>query len=154
MSINYVVPDDLIRLYEPDVLIQATNLTDPSASEINMARLEEVCNAANGIAYGYLATRYTDDSIQVEALTEGFQKAFKSHARSIARFLLDRSSQEVQIEYEKAVEYFQWMAESDRMFAVGGHDVDPGVTEDEVVGSISFSMKPATWSGEKLSQIF
>ncbi len=154
MTIAYVVPNDLIRLYEPDVLIQATNLSDPSASEINMLRLEEVCEAANGIVYGYLATRYVDESIQVEALTEGFQKAFKSHARSIARFLLDRSSEEIQTEYEKAIEYFQWMSESDRLFAAGGKDVDPGVTEDEVVGSISFSIKPATWSGEKLSRIF
>lgn len=127
MSIDYVVPDDLIRLYESEELVQATNLYDPSATQINQGRLQEVCDNANGVAYGYLAVRYTDSFLQVETLPSGFRAAFKAHCINIARFYLDRSSEEIQERRDEAIEYFKWVSESNSLISTGSVSASSGV---------------------------
>lgn len=144
VSIAYVVPDDLIRLYEPDELIQATNLYDAAANQIDLSRLQEYVNNGNAIAYGYMAVGCTDASLQVEALSDGLKAAFKAQVIKIIRALIDDSSDEIRMEYDKAIAYFKSIAGSNVL----------GVPADVSASSgVDFAVSK-TWTSKRVAGLF
>lgn len=148
MAINYVTPSDMITIYEENDLIEATNLRDSAADQINEVKLQAACDGANGIAYGYLAARYADDRLQVAALPVGLVSTFRTHCAAIAWHQLDGSTEEARNKHKDAIDYFQWFAKEDRL-----PSTTPGVTTDSV-GSIAYEIQNSVWSSDRYTQVF
>lgn len=104
---TYVQPADLITIFEEQEIVEASNLRDGYSVEADSDRLEAVCTGANGLVYGYLSRRFTDEQLQLTALTDGFLAALKIHAANIARHQLDASTEEVRNRFNDAIEWLQ-----------------------------------------------
>lgn len=148
MAIAYVTPADMVAIYQEADLIEATNLRDSAADQINEVKLTAACDGANGIAYGYLATRYADERLQTDVLPLGLLSAFRTHCAAIAWHLLDGSTEEARNKHKDAVDYFQWFAKEDRL-----PSTTPGVTT-ESVGSIAYEIQSSVWTSDRYSQVF
>lgn len=147
MTIAYVTPADMEVFYEHSDLVEATNLRDSSAEQINLVKLQAVCDGANGIAYGYLVARYADDRIQINQLPQGLVQTFRVHCSAIAWHLLDGSSEEARNKQQDAIDYFQWFAKEDRLA-----DATPGA--GGTTASISYETGRQAWTSDRYDTLF
>jgi phage gp36-like protein len=149
MTIAYLTPTDMVAIYEDSDLVEATNLRDSAADQINEVKLQAACDGANGIAYGYLAARYADSRLQVDQLPAGLLQAFRTHCAAIAWHLLDGSTEESRNKHQDAVSYFQWFSKEDRL-----PDSTPGVTAGSTARSMAFEPGRQAWGGDRYQGVF
>lgn len=148
MAISYVTPTDMKAIYEEHDLVEATNLRDSAADQINETKLQAACDGANGIAYGYLAARYADARLQIGQLSDGLVQTFRVHCAAIAWHLLDGSTEEARNKHEDAISYFQWFAKEDRL------PNDPEVIEPSTAGSMAFEAGRQAWTDDRYREVF
>lgn len=147
----YVSPTDLLNLYGSALLAELTSLPAGTASDPNTARMQSVCDGANGMAYGYLSSRYTAASLEVNALPAGLREAFRIHCAAIARYLLDGSLEEARVKAESAIQFFQNFS-SPNLTPPG--DITPGVTAAERFGTISYEVPTPTLTRTQIGALF
>jgi phage gp36-like protein len=147
----YVSPADMLSLFPEPELIEVTNLRDSAAQEVNPARLQAACDGANGIAYGYLATRFHAEALTLETLPEGFLGAFKMHCANIARDILDGSITEVRAKAEEARTFFQTFSGP---AGSSNNDATPGVQGGERFGTIVTAPGRQYWNETRLTHLF
>lgn len=147
----YVTPTDMVNLYGSALLAELTSLPSGTASDPNTARLQSVCDGANGMAYGYLSTRYAANALDVAVLTEGLRAAFRIHCAAIARYLLDGSLEEARLKYDSAIQFFQTFS-SPNLTPAG--DITPGITAAERFGTIAYEVPPPTITRTQIAALF
>jgi phage gp36-like protein len=143
---NYVTADKMIQLFEEQELIEATNLRDATATQINLNRLQSAIDGATGIINGWLMRRY---KLPLTNVPPHLNQTLEIHAANLARNLLDGSTEEVR---KKADDAFAWLKEFTKEDVLG--DTTPGITEAEKSGSINFEVSQPTWNNDRLAGLF
>lgn len=145
----YVTADQMIVLFERDELIEATNLRDSAATDINTAKLEAACEGAEGIINGYLMRKFTLP-LDLEATENSLKVTLQIHAANLARNLLDGKLEEVRKKAEDAIAWLRIFTEPDKG---GSNDTTPGVDPSDRAGRITFEPGRQCWSEQRFTDL-
>ena len=144
---SYATTDDMIALFESNDLIELTNLRNSGATQINLDRLEVVCNGATGIVNGWLLRKY---SVPLVGAPRAIAETLRIHAANLAYNLLDGSTEEVRKKADDAIAWLKLFTDaSTPRFS------DPIVpTLTSRVSSIRFESTPSVWNAASVRDLF
>lgn len=143
----YLTATDLQNLFEPQEIIQLSNLHDPSATAINQTRIDAAIQWASGIADSYIAVRYALPLVVVAPVS------LVSRIADLVRYQLDHLNprEDVRKRYEDAIKWFELLAK-------GEVDLGPDVAgktpvEDNplIGGPTSYTLGTSYYGGGALS---
>ncbi|MGA7934728.1 MAG: DUF1320 domain-containing protein [Kovacikia sp.] len=144
----YCTPEEMAALFERQDLVEATNLRDQAASEINPAKLAAAIDGATGIINGYLMQAF---SLPIANISPELQSTLRIHACNLARNLLDGSNEEIR---KKAEDAISWLGSFVQSTKASGGDTIPGTSARERFGSVKSEPGRQFWTEDKVWEVF
>lgn len=126
---SYVTPADMQALYEPAMLIQATNYSNRTASTVDEEMLQKACEHGNQVVDGYLLR------VESSQITERLQAILKIHAARLAMDFLAGTDPQIR---EQAKETIEWLKTLSKLGS-GGSDGGSEIPGTAVLPQISIT---------------